>query len=246
MTEARRKVLVVEDEEDVRDLLQHTLRMAGFHATATGESRSVAYHVLALDPDLILCDISMPERDGYGVVEALQADPATAGYPVVFLTAYAAPENRKRAKDLGVVDFMVKPITPEVLLARLEGIFAGLARRATVRVAGMKGLRGEVAVLGAPGLLELCRVNQLTGVLTLRRRERSARLGFSRGDLVSADAGGRQGDEAVLELMGWTDGNFEFQAGEPPGVPAVEHSLPYLLIEGCRRLDERNGRSREP
>jgi CheY-like chemotaxis protein len=241
MTEARRRVLVVEDEKDVRDVLEHTLQMAGFHAVATGEPRSVAYHVVALDPDLILCDISMPERDGYGVVEDLQADPATAGYPVVFLTAHAEPENRKRARDIGVVDFMVKPIAPEVLLARLEGIFAGLARRATVRVSRMRGLRGEVAVLGAPGLLELCRVNQLTGVLTLRNGPRSALLGFDQGELLSAHGGNRRGDEAVLDLIGWNDGSFEFQPGPPPTAPAVEHSLPYLLIEGCRRLDESRG-----
>jgi CheY-like chemotaxis protein len=237
MTDARRKVLVVEDEQDTRDLLLLTLQQAGFQAIGTGESRSVSYYALALDPDLILCDISMPGRDGYGVVEALQADPATAGYPVVFLTAYTGAENRERAAAVGVVDFIAKPIVPDVLLARLEGLFAGL-RRKTVLVPRTRGLKGEVAVLGTPGLLELCRHNQLTGLLILRLGERQVRLGFDEGNVVSADGGFLQGDEAILDLMGWTGGTFEFRPGPPPAGPRVEHSLPYLLIEGCRRLDE--------
>jgi CheY-like chemotaxis protein len=242
MTETRRKVLVVEDEEDIRDFLWHILDSQGFLVTATGEPRSVAYYVRALDPDLILCDVSMPGRDGYDVVQGLQADPATAGYPVVFLTAHAEPENRKRALELGVVDFIAKPIVPEVLLARLEGVFAGLHRRTAP--SRSTGLRGEVTVLGTPGLLELCRQNQLTGVLTVRHRRRMARLGFEQGELVSADGGQhRRGDDAVLDLMGWSEGHFEFQSGPPPPGPAVEHPLAYLLIEGCRRLDEARARA---
>jgi DNA-binding response OmpR family regulator len=242
MVEPRRKVLVIEDEEDVRGALELMLEKAGFQATATGDPRSVPYHVMALRPDLILCDIAMPELDGYGVLKALQANPETAGTPVVILTAHREPEHRARALGLGVVDFLTKPVVADVFLARLEGIFAGLRRRPVAAPSG-PSMQGDMSVLGAAGLLEVCRQNQLTGVLTVKAGARQCALGFDEGRLASADGGPRQGDQAVLDLMTWREGRFEFVPGPPPAGPPVQHPLPYLLLEGCRLQDEARSRA---
>ena len=80
------------------------------------------------NPDLVLCDIAMPGIDGYGVLQALQSDPATARFPVVFLTAHREFSERVRAFRFGVVDYVTKPFNREILIRKVEKVLGGLGR----------------------------------------------------------------------------------------------------------------------
>jgi two-component system cell cycle response regulator len=127
---ARRKIVVIEDNEDVRDLLRSLLESAGHDVVSTTESKTAAELVKREAPDLVLCDIAMPELDGYGVLKALKADAATAGYPFVFLTAHREFTERVKAFKAGAVDYVTKPFTRDTLLRKVERIFRGLGRGA--------------------------------------------------------------------------------------------------------------------
>ena len=130
MTEqSGRKIVVVEDNQDVSDLLQNLLQSAGHVVVSTTDSRTAPDLVRREAPDLVLCDIGMPDLDGYGVLKALQSDPQTARYPVVFLTAHRDFTERVRAFKLGAVDYVTKPFTRETLLRKVGRILRGLERR---------------------------------------------------------------------------------------------------------------------
>src|SRR5262245_16592051 len=98
-----RKVVLIEDDGDVRDLVHDILSDAGYQVVSTGEPERAVELVRQETPDLILCDIVMPGTDGYGVLRALQAHADTARYPVVFLTAQRAFTERVQAFKFGVV-----------------------------------------------------------------------------------------------------------------------------------------------
>src|SRR5437773_9224416 len=126
----RRKIVVIEDGDGVRGLIRHVLQAGGYAVADTGEPARAAELVRAEDPALVLCDISMPGLDGYGVLRVLQSDPNTARYPGVFLTAQRAFTERAQAFRSGVGGYMAKPLTREILLRMVETVLEARARRA--------------------------------------------------------------------------------------------------------------------
>src|SRR5262245_4101800 len=129
MTTPPRRIFVVEDDEHIRMLVETLLKGAGYQVTCTGQPQEALEIARREIPDLVLCDIAMPVLDGYGVLRELQADPETARIPVVFLTAHREFSERVQAFRFGVVDYMTKPFTRELLLKRIDKILAGLVRR---------------------------------------------------------------------------------------------------------------------
>ncbi|MFM8767946.1 MAG: two-component system response regulator, partial [Rubrivivax sp.] len=115
----RPTVLVVDDTPQnlalMRDLLQDHYQVK----LAPGGARALHLAATAA-PDLILLDIMMPEMDGYEVCRRLKADPLTCEVPVIFLTALSEQQDEQRGLDLGAVDYIVKPISPPILEARVR------------------------------------------------------------------------------------------------------------------------------
>jgi len=109
------RILVVEDDESMRELLRLHLSSAGYAVEVAEDGIAAGYSVLKAAPDLIVCDVAMPHMDGFELVAALRADAGVSkNLPVIFLTA--EPEGEGRARDLGG-EFLEKPIRLEELLA---------------------------------------------------------------------------------------------------------------------------------
>lgn len=143
VSDRQRTIVVVEDEPAIRELLEALLGSAGYRVVSTGDPHDALPIVRREQPDLVLCDISMPGLDGYGVLRALQADPETADRPVVFLTAHREFTSRVEAFRYGVVDYMTKPFTRELLLRRVARILESLEDRSgtVAETAGPDGAR---------------------------------------------------------------------------------------------------------
>jgi DNA-binding response OmpR family regulator len=108
------RILVVEDEESMRELLRLHLSSAGYHVEVAEDAIAAGYAVLKDPPDLIICDVAMPHMDGFEFVAALRADTAVSNeLPVIFLTAESEADDR--ARELGG-EFLEKPIRLEELL----------------------------------------------------------------------------------------------------------------------------------
>jgi DNA-binding response OmpR family regulator len=105
-------ILVIEDEYDVRDNLQEILELEDFDVL-TAENGKIGLQ-LAIDrqPDLIICDVMMPELDGYGVISALRKNESTLKTTFIFLSAKSTDEDRKKGISLGANDYLTKPFTP--------------------------------------------------------------------------------------------------------------------------------------
>lgn len=109
------RILVVEDEEVMRELLRLHLSSAGYAVEVADDAIAAGYAVLKSPPDLIICDVEMPHMDGFELVAALRADDPLAAVPVIFLSSLA--EGDDRARELGAVDYLRKPVRLEELLA---------------------------------------------------------------------------------------------------------------------------------
>ncbi len=115
---AGRRVLIVDDDPDTRDLLAHSLRLAGADVTAVGSARLALEGLADAAPDVLVSDIAMPEADGYALIRAIR-DRGTS-VPAVALTAFARAEDRARALEAGFQAHLPKPVEPATLVALVE------------------------------------------------------------------------------------------------------------------------------
>jgi DNA-binding response OmpR family regulator len=113
-----RRILVVEDDESMRELLRLHLSSAGFAVEVAEDAITAGYAVLKSPPDLIVCDVEMPHMDGFELVAALRADKALPRVPVIFLTSLA--EGDTHARELAPSEYLRKPVRLEELLAAVS------------------------------------------------------------------------------------------------------------------------------
>ena len=114
-----RKILVIEDEPEMRRNLTTVLRLEKFHALPAENGRIGVELAKKEKPDLILCDVMMPELDGYGVIAALRADTETVAIPFIFLTAKGEKPDIRAGMNLGADDYLTKPVAKADLLAAI-------------------------------------------------------------------------------------------------------------------------------
>ncbi|MBV2145075.1 response regulator transcription factor [Falsochrobactrum sp. TDYN1] len=120
-TRKRSVILCIEDEAQLRRDIRDELFEAGYDVVEAGDGKEAFDKLAQVCPDLVLCDISMPGLNGYGVLEALQErGPDYAKIPFVFLSALADPRHIVDGKRLGADDYLVKPIDYDLLLATVE------------------------------------------------------------------------------------------------------------------------------
>lgn len=123
------RILVIEDEQPIRDTLQDILELEGFEVLGAENGRGGIQLAKKFIPDLIICDVMMPEVDGYGVLKALHQDAETATIPFIFLTAKADRSSLRLGMNLGADDYLTKPFTPQELL---EVLTSRLSRKAAL------------------------------------------------------------------------------------------------------------------
>ena len=114
------KILIVDDEPNIRDLLTTSLRFAGFAVRAVGNGAQAISAVLEEEPDLIILDVMLPDMNGFGVTKRLRASGYTA--PILFLTAKDDTEDKITGLTVGGDDYVTKPFSLEELVARLRGL----------------------------------------------------------------------------------------------------------------------------
>lgn len=114
------KILVIEDETILRNEIVEWLTLEGYTALSAEDGLAGVETAFRQPPDLIVCDITMPRLDGYGVLAELQANPATTGIPFIFVTARVAHEDIRQGMNLGADDYITKPFTRLELLQAIQ------------------------------------------------------------------------------------------------------------------------------
>ena len=115
-------ILLAEDERDLSDMLAYSLRKSGYSVTQIHSGALVLSAVAQKLPDLILLDVMLPGLSGAQIIAALRANPTTAHLPVIMITARGSENDQLAGFSLGADDFMPKPFSPKLLLARIEAL----------------------------------------------------------------------------------------------------------------------------
>lgn len=115
-------ILVIDDEVHIIKIIEYKLRGAGYTVISARDGLEGVEKAKTERPDLILLDIMMPRMDGFQALEALKKDPETEGIPVLMLTVKGREGDRQKGLQMGVVDYMIKPFSPNHLLNRVNAV----------------------------------------------------------------------------------------------------------------------------
>src|SRR5437867_12380780 len=124
------KILVVDDEPDAVELVEFNLKAAGFDVLTASDGDEALKKARTALPNIIVLDLMLPEVDGLEVCKILRRDPATAGIPILMLTAKAAEIDRVLGLELGADDYVTKPFSPRELVLRVRKILERRMRQA--------------------------------------------------------------------------------------------------------------------
>ena len=118
------KILIAEDERDIRDLVAFTLRFAGYEVFVATNGEEAVAMAPQVNPDLVLMDVRMPRMTGYEACKILKADPELKDIPVVFLSAKGQENEIQQGLASGAEDYLLKPFAPDQLTSRVKVILA--------------------------------------------------------------------------------------------------------------------------
>jgi two-component system, cell cycle response regulator DivK len=115
-----KRILVVEDQEDNRQILRDLLGNAGYELIEAGDGEQALAALAKQRPDLILMDIQLPIMDGYEATRRIRANPEMTGIPIIAVTSYALTGDEAKALAAGCTAYITKPFSPRALLAKVR------------------------------------------------------------------------------------------------------------------------------
>jgi DNA-binding response OmpR family regulator len=238
---AKQQLLLVDaDPRSVR-VLEVSLKKSGYSVTTAGDGVDALSKIELSTPDLILSDTKLPGMDGYAFVRRLKDRPEWAAIPVVFLTSQKSIEDKIRGLELGVEDYLTKPIFVRELIARVNLLITrrtqeGIATRQSQT--GRTKFQGSIQDMAVVDLLQTFEVSRKSGVLHVHNNAHSAKILFREGKIIDAQLGALRGEEAVYRTLIWNDGSFEVEFTIVKAEDIIEVSTQGILMEGMRRVDE--------
>jgi DNA-binding response OmpR family regulator len=230
------RILVADSQTRLLERLSTALGNAGFLvATATNGIEAIGA-CLSKTPDVALIERDMPVVDGLHVLQEMGRHGELASVPVMMMSANATDLARLQAFQLGAADFIPKPFTVLEVILRARR-WARVSQRDTERVV----LRGTLAELNLPTLLQMFEQEKKTGQLSLTRDQIVAWIDFVGGKIVRARSSEVDGSarDIVLKVLDWRHGYFELTAGQPQsGTVEMDTTVTHLLLEHARLRDE--------
>ncbi len=238
---AKKNLLLVDNDAKSLRVMEVSLRKAGFSVTTAVNGSDALDKVRISQPELILSDTKMPELDGFEFCRQIKQDARLALIPFIFLTAEKSVDSKVKGLELGVDDYLTKPIYIKEIVTRIKILLEKREKESLERRDPRSKFAGDLADMGIVDLIQTIEIGRKTGRIRVRRGDgKIAELYFRNGKVIDAELGRLKGEHAVYRLMVWNEGTFdiEFGASVSDRTDAIELSSQGLLMEGMRRLDE--------
>lgn len=239
---AKQQLLLVDADPRSIRVLEVSLKKAGYIVTTASDGVDALSKIQISAPDLVLADTRLPRMDGYELVRHLKENPEHAAIPVVFLTSQRMTEDKIRGLELGVEDYLTKPIFVRELIARVNLLLARRKQQTlatNIPSATRTRLTGSLEDMGIVDLLQTFEVSRKSGMARVREPKGKALVVYFRdGKVVDAELGRLRGEEAVYRGLIWGAGTFEVEFRPIQNEDIIPTSTQGLLMEGMRRVDE--------
>jgi CheY-like chemotaxis protein len=257
------RILVIDDDINILSTLRILFQREGFQVQTAFDGEDGLKKIIAGNLDIILSDVDMPKVSGFEVFQKLKMQGMVQQIPIIMMSGGVNPVDRAKYIEEGAEDFVSKPFNTIELLARVRRILARVAGHLGVPLGGAAGdkapagaarpaelTRGKLGEILVPDLVQFFLLGQKDGFLELTRPVATARLFFVGGQIIHCTVVektgiAREGEDAVHNMMGWTEGSFR-AAFERVAIPRrIKTPTHELLLEHARRSDDQSRRQQE-
>ncbi len=241
-------VLVIEDDEWVSRLLSSAIRDAGFDVAVCTTAKAGLDTACAVEPDCIICDIDLPDQDGYWVARNVRTQPSrVAVTPFLFLSGLDDQESRLEGFHVGADVYMTKPFRVDEVVAQVGALVQMASRLRERRNSFLSipaeeatAIEGDLAQMSIATVLTVLEMERRTGLFEVVSKKRRAQLEIASGFVLHGTVGGTRVSAlaALRTMLGWTVGRFSFSPLPPREAPGSQKSIGAFLIEAVRLEDE--------
>lgn len=236
---ARQNLLIVDGDARNRRVLEVSLRKAGFSITAASTGEEALEFLEHAEPDLLISDTRLPGLDGFGLCTKMKEHERWRNIPFIFLTSEKSVEDKVRGLELGIEDYLTKPIYIKEITTRVTMLLQRkqherLERRDTARTK----FTGRLADMAVVDLLQTIEISRKSGVINFMTALGEATVWFRDGAVIDAAMGRLQGEAAIYRLLSLGDGEFELEFKAINRGQQIHANTQALLMEGMRRVDE--------
>lgn len=236
---AKKNLLLVDADAKSLRVMEVSLRKAGFSVTTAVNGLDALEKVRISPPELILSDTKMPEMDGFEFCRALKQDPKLLAIPFIFLTAQKSIDYKVKGLELGVDDYLTKPIYIKEIVTRIKILLEKKEKESLEKRDPRAKFSGDLSDMGVVDLIQTIEIGRKTGKIKFTRDDGQAGyVYFKNGKVIDAEVGRLRGERGVYRLLVWNGGTFEIEFGAVDREDVVELSSQGLLMEGMRRVDE--------
>jgi DNA-binding response OmpR family regulator len=233
------KLLIVDDNPRLLELLQMRFSQAGYQTTVLERVKDALIAAITEKPDLIIADIMIPEIGGWEFKKLLNNIPGMADIPFIFLTTDESLPLESYTEGFGPIDHLRKPYSFEELLAKVETNLRRKTKRDEARSVESETSGGTLEDMTLVDVMQVLAMNRKTCSVTLVKGKEIGKIYFREGRLLDAKVADLQGDEAVYELLGWKGSDFSIgDELKPPIQESVTRDLHALIAEGLQRIEE--------
>ncbi len=237
---SKQSLLLVDGDPRSLRVLEVSLRKAGFSVVTAESARAAQEKIVVAAPDLIISEIKLDDGDGFELCRRVRSTPRWQDIPFMFLTGEVGIENKIRGLELGVDEYLTKPIYIKEIVTRIHML---LQKRQRARIEERKDQRtrfvGRIADMPVVDVIQTIEVSRKSGVIHfVGERNRQAAIYFRDGKVIDAEAGPLTAENAVYRLLTWSEGDFEVVFRTVRRREVIEIGSQALLMEGMRRLDE--------
>jgi len=241
-------VLVIEDDEWVAHLLSATIRDAGYEVAVQGTAESGLAAACELEPEAIVCDVDLPDHDGFWVARNVRTQPSRVSVtPFLFLSGLDDQESRLQGFHVGGDVYMTKPFRVGEVVAQI-GALVQMASRLRHRRESLlsipdaleqTAIEGDLSQMSAATVLTVLEMERRSGTFEVVSKKRRAQIQLAEGCIAHGTVGGAQVSAlaALRTMLSWKVGRFSFHPG-PCDPPAERRSIAAYLLEATRLEDE--------
>lgn len=251
---SRGQVLVIEDDEWVSRLLESAIREAGYEAMVCVNARQGFDTAVAHQPDCIVCDVQLPDHDGFWVARNVRTSPTRVSVtPFLFLSGLDDEQSRLEGFHVGADVWISKPFRVDEVVAQIDALVQMAARlrhrrdsMLSLPPAGVKGsaIEGDLGQMSIATVLTVLEMERRTGTFEVISKKRRAQLDIVSGHVIEGTVGGTRvaALTALRTMLAWNVGRFSFVPSTAPAAHAPHGggnlTLGAFLIEAMRLQDE--------
>lgn len=231
----RRRALIIDPDPEETTVLELRLIEQGFEVDQARSTEAAMKVLEKGETEIVISEIKLEQgTDGYKLLELVRKKEWGQGLPWVFVTGSAAGTDAKKAFDLGAADYLTKPVSADLLVAKLRQILEREAARGGTK----RGVSGSLAEMGLPDMVQVLWHGRKTGALKIRAKSGGGEIHFVNGSIYNALFGNFRGEEAFYAMLALREGDFALDPNFVAPQELLQKSPEALLLEGMRRLDE--------